>query len=140
MVLNHISTSNFFLWYVHTYKLFFLRSIAEFLQKFTWIVLSVHKLNKLGKFWISCQVMADMKKVYDDIIIINLYELFSGWLCHGLNMGRITGFYILGDFLVLIFHYLKCEELWITRYKQEFFWLKNKILHLLNLCLSWTRK
>ena len=30
-----------------------------------------------GKFmdncWISCQVMADMKKVYDDLIIINLY-------------------------------------------------------------------
>ena len=31
-----------------------------------------------GKFmdncWISCQVMADMKKVYDDVIIINLYS------------------------------------------------------------------
>ena len=30
-----------------------------------------------GKFmnncWTSCQVMADMKKVYDDLIIINLY-------------------------------------------------------------------
>ena len=24
--------------------------------------------------WISCQVMADMKKVYDDLIIINLYD------------------------------------------------------------------
>jgi hypothetical protein len=24
--------------------------------------------------WILCQVMADMKKVYDDLIIINLYE------------------------------------------------------------------
>jgi hypothetical protein len=23
--------------------------------------------------WISCQVMADMKKVYDDLMIINLY-------------------------------------------------------------------
>ena len=23
--------------------------------------------------WISCQIMADMKKVYDDLIIINLY-------------------------------------------------------------------
>ena len=34
-----------------------------------------------GKFmdncWISCQVMADMKKVYDDLIIINLYLFFS---------------------------------------------------------------
>ena len=28
-----------------------LRSIANFLQKFTRIVLSVHKFNKLGKFW-----------------------------------------------------------------------------------------
>ena len=31
-----------------------------------------------GKFmdncWISCQVMADLKKVYDDLIIINLYQ------------------------------------------------------------------
>ena len=25
--------------------------LRNFLQKFTWIVLSVHKLNKLGKFW-----------------------------------------------------------------------------------------
>ena len=34
-----------------------------------------------GKFmdncWISCQVMADMKKVYDDLIIINLYHMRS---------------------------------------------------------------
>ena len=32
-----------------------------------------------GKFldncWISCQVVADMKKVYDDLIIINLYQI-----------------------------------------------------------------
>ena len=27
--------------------------------------------------WISCQVMADMKKVYDDLIIINLYVYYS---------------------------------------------------------------
>ena len=32
------------------YRLFFLR-FCNFLQKFTWIVLSVHKLNKVGKFW-----------------------------------------------------------------------------------------
>ena len=54
--------------------------LHNFLQKFTWIVLSVHKLNKLGKFmdncWISCKVMADMKKVYDDLIIINLYKIY----------------------------------------------------------------
>ena len=28
--------------------------------------------------WISCQVMADMKKVYDNLIIINLYLPFYG--------------------------------------------------------------
>ena len=32
----------------YQYRLFFLRSIAQFLHKFTWIVSSVHKLNKLG--------------------------------------------------------------------------------------------
>ena len=61
--------------------LFFLRSIGQFLHKFTWIVFSVQKLNKLGNFtdnfWKSCQVMADMKKVYDDLTIINLYFLIS---------------------------------------------------------------
>ena len=34
---------------------------------------SVHKVNKLGKILVNCQVMADMKKVYDDLIIIYLY-------------------------------------------------------------------
>ena len=34
-----------------SYRLFFLRSIAQFFTKITWIVLSVHNLNKLGKFW-----------------------------------------------------------------------------------------
>ena len=44
-----------------------------------WIVLSVLNLTDLvnsAKFmdncWISCQVMADMKRVYNDLIIINL--------------------------------------------------------------------
>ena len=27
--------------------------------------------------WISCQVIADMKKVYDDLIIINLYIFYT---------------------------------------------------------------
>ena len=37
---------------------------------------------------ISCQVMADMKKVYDDLIIINLYQKqkFSvKWLHHKIS-------------------------------------------------------
>ena len=29
----------------------------------------------MNNWWISCQVMADMKKIYDDLIIINLYVL-----------------------------------------------------------------
>ena len=32
--------------------------------------------------WISCQVMADMKKFYDDLIIINLYILRMYELAH----------------------------------------------------------
>ena len=27
--------------------------------------------------WISCQVMADMKKAYDDLTIIDLYTLYK---------------------------------------------------------------
>ena len=49
--------------------------LCNFLHKFTFT-----NLNKLGKFWISCQVIADMKKVYNDLIIINLYLLeLSSW-------------------------------------------------------------
>ena len=60
--------------------------LRNFLHKFTRIELSVHKLTNWvnsGKFmdncWISCQVMSDMKKVYDDLIIINLYEALENW-------------------------------------------------------------
>ena len=31
----------------------------------------------MGNCWISCQVMADMKKVYDDLIIIDLYFILN---------------------------------------------------------------
>ena len=53
--------------------------LRNFSHKFTWIVLPVNKFNKLGKLgmdncWISCQVMADIKKVYDDLKIINLWQ------------------------------------------------------------------
>ena len=66
-----------------TYRLFFLRSIAQifytnlhelFCQFISW----TNWVNS-GKFmdncWISCQVMADMKKVYDNLIIVNLYVM-----------------------------------------------------------------
>ena len=29
--------------------------------------------------WLSCQVMADMKKVYDNLIIVNLYLQGVHW-------------------------------------------------------------
>ena len=48
-------------------------SFCQFLSWTNWV--------NSGKFmdncWISCQVMADMKKVYADLIIINLYTWFS---------------------------------------------------------------
>ena len=58
---------------LHTlYRLFFLTSIAQFFTQIYTDCFLVHKLNKWvnsGKFmdncWISCQVMADMKKVYN---------------------------------------------------------------------------
>ena len=31
----------------------------------------------MDNFWILCQVMAVMKKVYDGLIVINLYHVFS---------------------------------------------------------------
>ena len=62
------------------YRLFFMRSIALFLHKFTWIVLQfiswtnwVNSGTFMDNCWISCQVMADMEKYYNDLIIINLY-------------------------------------------------------------------
>ena len=72
-----------FPWYiiglVHTGYSFW-DQLHNFLHKFTWIVLSVHKLNKLGKFWyIYGQLLNIMssygwyKKVYNDLIIVNLH-------------------------------------------------------------------
>ena len=67
-----------------SYRLFFLRLIAQF---FTWIVCQFISWSKgkIGKFmdnsWISCQVMADVKKVYDDLININLYKIRHILVC-----------------------------------------------------------
>ena len=38
----------------------------------------------MDNVWILCQVMADMKKVYDDLIIINLYEKSMDWNAPGI--------------------------------------------------------
>ena len=46
-----------------------------------------------GKFmdncWISCQVMADMKKVYNDLIIVNLYLVRKFKLRWGIPSGSL---------------------------------------------------
>ena len=63
------------------YRLFFLKSdcaifFTNLHELYCQFISWKNSLNS-GKFmdscWISCQVMADMKKVYDDLIIINLY-------------------------------------------------------------------
>ena len=73
------------------YRLFFLRSIAHFFytnlhELFRQFISRTNWVNS-GKFmdncWISCQVMADMKNVYLNLIIINLD--FSFW-------ARVVGF------------------------------------------------
>ena len=52
------------IFYTNIHELF-----SQFISWTNWV--------KSGKFmdncWISCQVMADMEKFYDDLIIINLY-------------------------------------------------------------------
>ena len=69
------------------YRLFFLRSIAQFFytnlhELFCQLINWTNWVNS-GKFmdncWISCQVKADMKKSYHDLIIINLYLIFLLW-------------------------------------------------------------
>ena len=64
------------------YRLFCLRLIAHFFtnshQSFCQFISWTNWENSV-KFrdncWISCQVVADMKKVYDDLITINLYHV-----------------------------------------------------------------
>ena len=44
--------------------------LCQFLSWTNW----VNSGKFMDNYWISCQVMADMKKVYDDLIIIDLYQ------------------------------------------------------------------
>ena len=63
-----------------SYRLFFLRSIAQFLTQICQFISWTNWVNSgkfMDNFWISCQVMADMKKVYDDLIIINLFQILG---------------------------------------------------------------
>ena len=70
MVINHMLESTGYSFWDRLRN--FLQKLHElFCQFINW----TNWINS-GKFivncWISCQVMADMKKVYDDLIIINL--------------------------------------------------------------------
>ena len=60
--------------------------LGNFLHKFSWIFcqfISWTKWVNSGKFmdncWILCQIMADIKKVYDNLIINNLYQSWRFW-------------------------------------------------------------
>ena len=44
--------------------------------------------KSMGNCWISCQVMAGMKKVYDNLIIVNLY-VFTSWLTRNRPLIRL---------------------------------------------------
>ena len=63
---------DFAIFYTNLHELF-----CQFISQTNWV--------NSGKFmhncWISCQVMADMKKVYNNLIIINLY-FFAGIIYH----------------------------------------------------------
>ena len=68
-----------------------------------------------GKFmdncWISCQVMADMEKVYDNLIIINLYSLPEN------NLFMATAYWILETCWTRETHgtwflFISCIKLW----------------------------
>ena len=52
-----------------TYRSFFLDWLSNFYTK-TDKTIHVNPGKFMDNCWISCQVMADMKKVYDDLIII----------------------------------------------------------------------
>ena len=77
VILYEIDCSIF---YTNLYELF-----CQFISWTNWV--------NSGKFmdncWISCQVMADMKKVYDDLIIINLFQAFKTWWGHQFMVDKI---------------------------------------------------
>ena len=66
------------------YRLFFLRLIALFLHKFTWIVLSVHKLNKLG----------NSGKFMDNTIAENHAKLWLIWK-NFITISQLHNLYVL---------------------------------------------
>ena len=116
------------------YRLFFLRSIAQFLYKFTCQFISWTNWVNFGEFmdncWISCQAMADVKKVNEDLIIINLYILCI------LNLWRNTN--VLNDvtaapFSMCFFTAVSWEktpktvQLWCCYIAKLLVWHSNKL-------------
>ena len=61
------------IFYTHLHELF-----CQFISWTNW----VNSGKLMGNCWISCQVMADLEKIYNDLIIINLYIL-----CLRINKG-----------------------------------------------------
>ena len=140
MFLNPLSSFSFFILCGRAWEFFWLDRNTEpltgysfwdrfrnFLHKFTWIVLSVHKFINwvnsgkfMGNCWISCQVMPDMENFYDDLIIINLYEKLDrgkwmqlNWLYHTNILHTFSGLvsFILSFFTAIIVIALKQEPI-----------------------------
>ena len=59
---------NYAICYTNLHELF-----CQFISWTNWI----NSGKSMEKCWISCQAMADKKKKYNDLIIINLYNFFS---------------------------------------------------------------
>ena len=53
--------------------------LRNFLHKFTWIVLSVHKLNKLGKFWYIYGQLLNIMSSYG-WYVWEIFTTISWWL------------------------------------------------------------
>ena len=52
--------------------------------------------------WISCQVIADMKKVYDEFTIINLYYISTVLRCKQFEWKMVSAIW---NLIRIIFHY-----------------------------------
>ena len=75
---------------------------------------------------ISCQVMADMKKVYDDLIIVNLY-LFTEFKSKTWNV--YFPFYIFGFLKSVFLKYVEFSDSYIV-YIHTYSWkiaIKNSM-------------
>ena len=71
---------------------FFYTNLHELFCKFISWTIRVNSGKFMNNCWISCQVMADMKNVYDNLIIINLYNYVNVPKCQWqLNANNTKG-------------------------------------------------